>query len=284
MFNLGYCRALFFDRPVYTMAYQHRMQRNRFEYKYLIDERCAHEVRDFARSYLLHDEYAQANMKWAYPTHSVYLDGPGLPLYHSTVQGHMNRFKLRVRYYTENEADPVFCEVKRRVNDIIMKDRALVKRERALRILEGERPRITDLIKQHDLDAWSSLKRFCEMRDNIGAVGKVFVSYMREAWVKESDDNVRLTFDRHLCGGKYDGTFVVKKQVYPPPMLAGSACVLELQFTDRVPHWFCEMARALNLERRDKAKYFQKTFLVARAATKEGDIDKLALEELNFGK
>src|SRR4051812_48892967 len=121
------------------MAYQHKMQRNRFEYKYLIDERCAHEVRNFARSYLVHDEFARAEMKWAYDTHSVYLDGPGLPLYHATVQGHMNRYKLRVRYYTEKESDPVFFEVKRRVNDIIMKDRALVKRDRALRLLEGAR-------------------------------------------------------------------------------------------------------------------------------------------------
>ena len=47
------------------MAYQHKMQRNRFEYKYLIDERCAHEVRNFARSYLVHDEFARAEMKWA---------------------------------------------------------------------------------------------------------------------------------------------------------------------------------------------------------------------------
>jgi len=262
------------------MAYQHRMQRNRFEYKYLIDERCAHEVRNFCRSYLVHDDFAKAEMKWAYPTHSVYLDGPGLPLYHSTIQGHKNRFKLRVRYYTEKESDPVFCEVKRRVNDIILKDRALVKRDRAVRLLEGERPRITDLVKQHDTDAWSALKRFCEMRDNIAAVGKVFVSYMREAWVKASDDNVRLTFDRHLCGGKYDGTFVIKKEVYPPPLLAGSPCVLELKFTDRFPHWFREMARALNLERRNNAKYVQTTFWVPRAKTVGHSIGDVRLEEL----
>ena len=262
------------------MAFQHRMQRNRFEYKYLIDERCAHEVRNFARSYLVHDEFARAEMKWAYPTHSIYLDGPGLPLYHSTVQGHMNRFKLRVRYYTEMESDPVFCEVKRRVNDIIMKDRALIKRDRALRIMEGERPRITDLVKPQDLDAWSALKRFCEMRDNIGAVGKVFVSYLREAWVKADDDNVRLTFDRHLCGGKFDGTFVVKKHVYPPPLMAGHPCVLELKFTDRFPHWFREMARALNLERRNNAKYCQTTFWVPRAATLEHKTGDLPLQDL----
>jgi hypothetical protein len=242
------------------------MQRNRFEYKYLIDERCAHEVRNFARSYLVHDENARADAKWAYATHSVYLDGPGLPLYNSTVQGHMNRFKLRARFYTEKESDPVFFEIKRRINDVILKDRALVKRDRALRLLNGECPRVTDLVKTRDLDAWSALRRFCDMRDSIAATGRVFVSYMREAWVKPDDDNVRLTFDRHLCGGRFDGTFVVKKEVYPPPLMPSSPCVLELKFTDRFPYWFREMARALNLERRNNAKYVQTTYWVPRAA------------------
>ena len=250
------------------MAYQHRMQRNRFEYKYLIDERCAHNVRNFARSYLVHDEYARSEMKWAYPTHSVYLDGPGLPLYHATVQGHKNRYKLRVRYYTESEHEPVFFEIKRRVNDVILKDRALVKRDRALRILAGECPRITDLVKRGDLDAWSALRRFCDMRDNLSAMPRVYVSYVREAWVKVDDDNVRLTFDRDLCGGKYDGSLSVKRHVFPPPLLDGHPCVLELKFTDRFPHWFREMAAALNLERRNNPKYVQTTFWMPENQTR----------------
>jgi hypothetical protein len=247
------------------MAYEHKMQRNRFEYKYLIDERCAHEVRNFTRAYLVHDENAKAEKKWAYDTHSVYLDGPGLPLYNSTVQGHMNRYKLRVRYYTEVESDPVYCEIKRRVNDIILKDRALVHRDAARRILAGGTPRLSDLVKPNNLDHWASYRRFCDMRDNIGATGRVFVSYSREAWIKPDDDNVRLTFDRHLCGGKYDGTFVVKREVYPPPLMPENPCVLELKFTDRFPYWFREMARALNLERRNNAKYVQTTYWVPRA-------------------
>jgi hypothetical protein len=262
------------------MPFQHRMQRNRFEYKYLIDERCAHEVRNFARSYLVHDENARPEMKWAYPTHSVYLDGPGLPLYTATVQGHMNRYKLRVRYYREVDSDPVFFEIKRRVNDIILKDRALVKRDRALRILAGECPRITDLIRPNDLDAWSALRRFCAMRDNIAAMPRVYVSYLREAWVKTDDDNVRLTFDRNLCGGKFDGTFKVKRDVYPPPLLPGSPCVLELKFTDRFPFWFREMARALNLERRNNAKYVQTAFWVPRAKMFAGAHEDTTLAEL----
>jgi hypothetical protein len=258
---------------VATMAFQHKMQRNRFEYKYLIDERCAHEVRSFTRAYLVHDDYAKAENKWAYGTHSVYLDGPGLPLYNAKIQGHKNRFKLRVRFYTEKDTDPVFFEVKRRVNDIIMKDRALVYRDRALEIMKGASPRMSDLVKKGNLDHWASLCRFCTMRDNIHATPRVFVSYMREAWVNPNNDAVRLTFDRDLCGGRWDGTFIVKKEVKCPPLMIGAPLVLELKFTDRFPYWFREMAQALNLERRAMAKYCQTTYWVPRKYELEHNVD-----------
>jgi hypothetical protein len=261
------------------MAHQ-RMQRNRFEYKYLIDERCAREVRDFARAYLVRDEHAIPELKWAYPTHSIYLDGPGLPLYYSTVHGHKNRFKLRVRFYTEKDADPVFFEVKRRVHDTILKDRALVHRHRALGLMNGETPRREDLVNPADLDAWSSLRRFHEMQSNIGARPRVFVSYMREAWIKPDDDHVRLTFDRDLYGGKFDGTFHVKKEVKCPPLLPGAPCVLELKFTDRFPFWFREMVRSLNLERRQMAKYCQTTFWVPRKNQVDSTVDFGTLDEV----
>jgi len=256
------------------------MQRNRFEYKYLVDERTAHEIRTFTRAYLVHDENAKPEKRWAYDTHSVYLDGPGLPLYHQVMQGQTNRYKLRVRYYTENEEDPVYFEVKRRVKDAIMKDRALVKRDRALRLLEGASPRLSDLVKPGNLDHWSSLRKFCDMRDAITATGRTFVTYSREAWVKPNDDNVRLTFDRNLCGGRYDGTFIVKREVYPPPLLPGHPCVLELKWTDRFPFWFREMARCLNLERRNNAKYCQAAFWVPRAKSVERGENSPSLEEL----
>jgi hypothetical protein len=268
------------------MAFQHRMQRNRFEYKYLIDERCAHDVRTFARAHLVRDDNGRPEEKWSYRTNSVYLDGPGYPLYNATMQGIKNRFKLRVRYYTENASDPVFFEIKRRVNDAIMKDRALVKRDRALRIIAGESPRLSDLVRPRDLDAWSALRRFCDMRDNIGATPRVYVSYLREAWVKTDDDNVRLTFDRELCGGKWDWdpTFTVKREVRVPPLMAGTSLVLELKFTDRFPFWFREMAQSMNLERRANAKYIQTAYWVPRAAAvKQQGCDNAMLAALMGG-
>ena len=86
------------------MAFDHQLMRSRYELKYVIDGVTARGVRDFARSYLQRDEHAIAAMGYAYPIYSVYIDSPGLMLYHQTVQGQKNRYKLRVRYY-DDKAD-----------------------------------------------------------------------------------------------------------------------------------------------------------------------------------
>jgi hypothetical protein len=51
-------------------------------------------------------------------------------------------------------------------------------------------------------------------------------------------------------------------------LLDGHPCVLELKFTDRFPHWFREMAAALNLERRNNPKYVQTTFWMPENAAR----------------
>jgi len=56
------------------------------------------------------------------------LDNPGLSLCHATIDGVKNRFKLRIRFYDHVESNPVFFEIKRRVNDVILKERAAVRR------------------------------------------------------------------------------------------------------------------------------------------------------------
>src|SRR2546430_9489440 len=113
---------------------------SRYEFKYLVDEPCARGVRDFVRGYLQRDPYALPQMSHSYPIYSLHLDAPGLKLYRSTVEGHKNRYKLRLRYYDHEPHTPVFFEVKRRVNDVIVKLRTAVKRHQVLRLLDGYGP------------------------------------------------------------------------------------------------------------------------------------------------
>src|SRR4029450_9264383 len=111
------------------MSFEHQVQRCRYELKYVIDEVTAARVRDFARCHLQRDEHSAPEMRYSHPIYSVYVDGPGLCLYRATCQGQLNRYKLRVRYYNENPWSPVFFEIKRRVHEAILKERAIVRRE-----------------------------------------------------------------------------------------------------------------------------------------------------------
>jgi hypothetical protein len=231
----------------------HQLQASRFELKYIIDERCARMIRHYARSYLVPDENADPRNNCEYFVHSLYLDSPDMALCRSTIHGLKNRFKLRVRFYNETHETPVFFEIKRRMNDVILKQRAAVKRASVPHLLAGRWPDRSDL-KKNDDRSFGALKRFCDLQAMLRAKGKAFVSYIREAYVTANSNAVRLTFDREIRGGLYEGDFsLTGVKTWGRPTVGG--VVLELKFTDRFPTWMRDMVAALNLYRLSMAKY-----------------------------
>lgn len=230
----------------------HQLQSSRFELKYVIQERCARAVRDFLRGYLVVDEHADTSNGNQYPVHSLYLDNGNYALYNSTIHGHKNRFKLRARFYNEKPNSPIFFEIKRRHNDVILKQRAGVKRDSIHRLMAGHFPRIDDLAKS-DGNGFGPLRNFTALRNRLNANGKVLVSYMREAYVTPNDNSVRVTFDRELQTAAYRGIFALGAMAIRPVRLEG--VVLEIKFTDAFPTWLREMVRVFDLERRPFAKY-----------------------------
>jgi len=106
-----------------------RMQQSRFELKYLINETMAERVRDFVRCYLSMDEFSVGKPNYSYPVHSLYLDSDNLEIYWRTINGDKNRYKLRLRYYSDNPKSPVFFEIKRRMNNCNLKQRGGVRRD-----------------------------------------------------------------------------------------------------------------------------------------------------------
>lgn len=228
------------------------MQQNRFEYKYIIDEPRARAVRAFAQQYLAADDYADPLRNNSYPVHSLYLDSPGRDLSRATQHGHKNRFKLRIRFYDEVAGHPVFFEIKRRVNDVILKQRAAVQRASVPTLLAGHSPTWRDLFVPGDA-GMGSLHQFCRLKTALEADGRAFISYNREAYASP-DGHIRVTFDRQIRGAKYRGLFQLPPHPeWTYPMIDG--VVLELKFTDRFPVWMREMVREMDLWRSSMAKY-----------------------------
>src|SRR3954467_6035275 len=125
-----------------------RMQQQCFELKYIISEETALLVRDFVRRYLEFDEYSVGRPNYSYPVHSLYLDSDDLSLYWQTINGNKNRYKLRLRFYNDIPDTPIFFEIKRRMNNCILKQRAAVRREAVPLLLSGQLPEESHLLSK----------------------------------------------------------------------------------------------------------------------------------------
>ncbi len=229
------------------------MQASRFEQKYIIDEETALQIRDFVRSYLELDENSVGKPNYSYPVHSLYLDSDDLKLYWSTINGDKNRFKLRVRFYNNNPETPVFFEIKRRMNNCIMKQRGAVRREAIDWLLAGQFPEPSYLVSK-EAKHFFAVQNFCRLMQEIEAKPKVHIGYLREAYVPHDDNSARLTMDREVRS-EPQPLPRFNTQMERPILVWGRDIVLELKFTNRFPNWFRELVEVFNLRQCGAAKY-----------------------------
>ena len=230
----------------------------RFELKYLLSERVAQAVRDAAGPYLQPDEFAAENPRSGYPVCSLYLDSPAMTLFQQTVDGWESRYKLRIRLYDSQPDSPVFCEIKRRRNQVIIKQRVEAPRDLVERALSGQmqslrssRPGRT--VASEAQEVWDE---FWRLRAELRASGITYVVYRREAYVGRNDDNVRVTFDREIWGAPYrPGEPLLVPTTGSAALIQG--VVLEFKFNERYPAWMHQLVQQFGLERCSVPKYVE---------------------------
>jgi hypothetical protein len=218
---------------------------SRVECKYLITEEVRSGIREYIKPFVKQDRFAHGHADGRYPISSLYLDCPRLSLYRSTADGLKNRFKLRVRTYSDSPADKAFFEVKKRMNGIVYKFRESVERAKAIDLVEGN---------SHEAAPKSDLAEFLSLREIHGAEPLMRVKYKREAYVSKSDDPVRLTFDDDLEGAlTLDSNLThLEGDWLRVPM---THSILELKFTNLYPSWVAGMVQEFQLQRTSVPKY-----------------------------
>jgi VTC domain len=230
-----------------------KMQLQRWELKYLVSEALALAAREFVRSYLELDEYGSKRPDLSYTIHNLYLDSEDLATYRHTINGTKNRYKLRLRFYEDDPEAPVFFEIKRRMNDAIIKQRGGVKRPAVHAMLAGHLPAAGELVSGEPRQL-AALQRFVELAGEIRAVPVAHVTYEREAWISPTDNSVRVTFDRRVrIAPEFTARFTA--ELDHPIAVFDPLVVLELKFTGRFPDWFKELVRVFNLKQESASKY-----------------------------
>ena len=230
-----------------------KLQASRFEQKYFVSEETALRIREFVHSYLELDENGVGKPDYSYPVHSLYLDSDDLALYWRTINGDKNRFKLRLRFYNNDPVTPIFFEIKRRMNNCILKQRGAVRRAAVDSLLAGQLPEEAHLISKSEKH-WSALQTFCQLMGELQAGPKAHIAYLREAYVPHDDNSVRLTMDRNVRA-EPEFSARLSTEMLRPVSVWGSEVVLELKFTNRFPDWFAQLVRAFGLRQCSAAKY-----------------------------
>jgi hypothetical protein len=241
------------------MSQDHTLMESRYELKYHLSHEVALKVRDFARQYLELDEYGLNQPNLSYPVHSLYLDSDDWQIYWRTINGDKNRFKLRIRYYDDSPETPVFFEIKRRMKDVILKQRCAVKRGGVQTALRGYMPEAEFLASKNPAERFS-MERFHQLMFELNAKPKMHIAYLREAYVNSFNNEVRLTMDRCVrCMPRFDGQLLT--HLDKPLACTKDIVILELKFTGRFPNWYRDLVRTFDCFQTGAAKYVEGTTL-----------------------
>ncbi len=230
-----------------------KLQLQRFELKYRVTHTTALAIREFVSSYLVLDEFSADKPEFSYANYSLYLDSDDYQLYWDVINGNMNRYKLRLRYYDDLPHSPVFFEIKRRSDNAILKKRAAVRREAVPLLLAGQLPEPGHLLSTK-AEYLSAVQHFCRLMHDIGARPRTRVGYLREAWVSQHDNSVRVTLDRQIrskpqLSWELSTDFEGGVAPFEPDV------ILEIKFTARFPDWLRELVRAFGAVQCGAAKY-----------------------------
>lgn len=232
-----------------------KLQAQRLELKYIVNEDTALRIRDFVSSYLELDEFGASMPNYSYPVHSLYLDSHDLRLYQETINGTKNRFKLRLRFYDNRPESPIYFEIKRRMNNCIMKQRGGVRRAAVDELLAGHIPDAAHLTSK-DTKPLIALQNFCQLMHQIRATPKAHIAYFREAWVSHNDNSIRVTLDREVkCEPEF--TTRLDLNLKNPTYTFARDVVLELKFTNSYPLWFRDLVRIFHVMQSGAAKYVE---------------------------
>ena len=229
-----------------------RTLKYRYELKYLINEAKAVAIARFVEPYIGLDHYSKLQPNGSYPIVSLYLDATNLQLCHESLYGYKNRFKLRVRSYSEDPDYPRFFEIKRRINTVIVKGRARVRSQDVATLLSG---RYVPPPRNYRTDI-DTIKQFQLYMRTIGARPVAKIRYMRQAYEGDSDNRVRVTFDRELCfntAGRPDVS--LHGRGWQRHEITINNVILEIKFTGRYPAWLNRMSECFGLQQQSMSKY-----------------------------
>lgn len=222
----------------------------RFEFKYYLPKNRADKLIPVLLKHMDWDPYIKNSGKDFYQVNSLYFDNASFSCFWDKESGIADRKKLRFRFYNfiENDQSPVFLEIKRKKDALVIKDR--IKLQFMDCGNDSLNQKLTNLLKENSQNEF--LKELIWFKSRNCLKPKLFITYKRKALISKLDNKFRVTFDYDIKAQLNKSLALTKdkfKDVYP------AGVVLELKFNNILPAWFSKLIQKYQLQRLAYSKY-----------------------------
>lgn len=244
-------------------------QARRVEWKYCVPCELADELSASLEPRTRPDAYC-TGPDGIYHVRSLYYDTRDLRFYHERKDGLRIRRKLRVRNYGTAE---YFLEIKRKLDQVVVKERVAIPEARLADTLDGADPAV--VMAGRPPGELRTLERFRTILKSLGLVPTLLMTYERRAMIGRSEPDLRITLDRDLRGRTRPGADALVQEgrlfEFEPRH------VLELKFSGRPPRWLMDIVAQFYLKRVPYSKYCEGIDRCPMDGAPEADLPGVAL-------
>jgi SPX domain protein involved in polyphosphate accumulation len=212
----------------------------RFEVKYLVAPARATALTHDLTAFLRPDDHA-VGPSHTYTVRTLYFDSPQRGAYEDKCAGILMRAKYRIRTYAETPSVR-FAEIKRRLNNRILKHRTILSVDEYRALLGGCATPGDPLVLSHFHQGI--------LRMHLQPI--VCIEYRRRPFVHPGHPRLRVTFDTHITARPARS---LEEHRPACTVLPAGASVLEIKFNGTMPHWIHMLVRKYSLTDTAYSKY-----------------------------
>lgn len=228
-----------------------KLRFRRFEFKYCLPDSLALRILDDLTDFMDWDPYVKDQPEKFYQVSSLYFDTANFDCYHEKLSGIKDRKKLRLRTYAVEVGPktPVFMEIKRKSDMVILKDRLVTDYQHCFDFVD--KGQAHQLIAHLSPPEQELFKEFFWLKTHNCLLPKIMVVYKRQPLFSKIDPGFRITFDSQI-------------RAYPARHLSFSeeaaevfkdGTVMELKYNNTIPAWFHQIVVKYQLNRQAFSKY-----------------------------
>lgn len=213
----------------------------RYELKYLLTREQYNLLKEHMKLYMTLNEFGK------YRIHNIYMDTQDFLLIRRSIEKPCYKEKMRIRAYGNvNENSKVFMELKKKYKGVVYKRRV------DLPLLEARSYLLEHKPMKEETQISREIDYFVNHYDTLAP--RVLLSYDREAYCGNDDEEFRITFDQHITIQDHDVSFLTEEKV-GIPVLDEEVIVLEVKTALGIPQWLLEFFGEHEIYKTSFSKY-----------------------------